>query len=62
MRVTEVIVPGKDGGSPITVVEKRLSTRDRAEPEAIASLRHETELLRALGGRMTPRLLDAGED
>ncbi len=42
--------------------EKRLSTRERSEPEAIARLRAEADLLASLGGRVTPRLLDSGED
>jgi serine/threonine protein kinase len=42
--------------------EKRLSTRERSEPEAVARLRAEADLLAWLGGRVTPRLLDTGED
>jgi len=42
--------------------EKRLSTRERGEPESVAHLRAEAALLTWLGGRVTPRLLDTGED
>lgn len=62
MRIEEILLPQKLGQLTISVVEKRLSTRERGEPEAAARLRHEAALLRALGGRMTPRLLDAGDD
>lgn len=48
------------------VLEKRLSSRERGEPEAVARLRQEAALLAAvrerLGGRVVPRLVDAGED
>ncbi|MCL2726097.1 MAG: hypothetical protein FWD69_16850 [Polyangiaceae bacterium] len=44
------------------VIEKRLTARTLHEPEAVARLRAEAILLRALGGRVTPALLDAGED
>jgi serine/threonine protein kinase len=44
------------------VFEKRLSSRERDEPEAIASLRSEAALLQALGGRGAPRLVGAGDD
>jgi serine/threonine protein kinase len=44
-------------------VEKRLSPRNRAEPEAIAHLRSEAALLSHLSTlRVTPRLLASGED
>jgi serine/threonine protein kinase len=44
-------------------VEKRLSARERAEPEAIARLRSEATLLERLSGLgITPRLLERGED
>lgn len=43
-------------------VEKRLGPRARHEPEAIARLRAEAALLRLLGGRVTPALLEAGDD
>lgn len=46
----------------LTFVEKRLSTRARDDAEAIARFKAEAELLRILGGRVTPRLLEAGED
>ncbi len=62
MRIAEVIIPGKQGETATTVVEKRLSARDREEPEAAARLRDEAALLRALGGGITPRLVDTGED
>lgn len=47
---------------PPTFVEKRLSTRARDDAEAVARFRAEAELLRILGGRVTPRLVEAGED
>jgi serine/threonine protein kinase len=56
MRVEIVLHQG------MRVVEKRLSSREIREPEAVASLRAEGELLRLLGGRSTPRLVEAGED
>lgn len=44
-------------------VEKRLSPRDRHEPQAIADLRSEAALLSRLSTlRVTPRLLASGED
>lgn len=43
-------------------VEKRLTTRLREDAEAIARFRAEADLLRRLGGRVTPALLDHGED
>lgn len=43
-----------------TVVEKRLSARERGESEAAAQLRQEAVLLAALAGRMTPRLVETG--
>lgn len=54
-------LPGTPG-----LLEKRLSSRERHEPEAIARLRGEAALLAAvrttLGGRILPRLVEAGED
>ena len=63
MRVEEVTVQvaGIDG-AVVTLVEKRLSTRERGVPEASARLRRETELLVALGGQVTPHVVDSGED
>lgn len=46
----------------LTFVEKRLSARARDDAEAVARFRAEAELLRILGGRVTPRLVDSGED
>lgn len=46
----------------VDVVEKRLSPRERTEPEAIARLHGEAVLLRVLGGIATPVLVDAGDD
>jgi serine/threonine protein kinase len=46
----------------LTFVEKRLSTRARDDAEAVARFRAEAELLRILGGRVTPRLVESGED
>ena len=44
-------------------VEKRLSAREKGEPEAIARLRSEAALLARLSGLgVTPRLLESGED
>lgn len=52
-------------GTP-ALLEKRLSSRERHEPEAIARLRSEAALLVAvratLGGRVLPRLVETGED
>jgi serine/threonine protein kinase len=61
MRTEERTILGIDGAS-VTVFEKRLSTRESAEPEAAARLRAEALLLKALAGGATPRLVDAGED
>lgn len=48
------------------VLEKRLSSRELAEPESWAAIRHEASLLTALGAgntrRNTPMLLERGED
>lgn len=46
----------------LSFVEKRLTTRARDDAEAMARFRAEAELLRLLGGRVTPRLVEAGED
>jgi serine/threonine protein kinase len=46
----------------LTFVEKRLSTRARDDAEAVARFRAEAELLRLLGGRVTPLLVEAGDD
>lgn len=44
-------------------VEKRLSSRDRHEPQAIADLRSEAALLSRLSTlRVTPRFIESGED
>jgi len=61
MKVEEVTVLDTSGAS-VVVYEKRLSARERAEPEATARLRGEAELLAALGGRVTPALVGTGED
>lgn len=61
MRVEQITVTLADG-SAARVFEKRLSTRERTEPEAAARLRVEADLLAVLGGRFTPRLVDSGED
>lgn len=61
MKVEEVTV-ARTGRGVVVVYEKRLSTRERAEPEATARLRGEAELLAALGGRVTPALVGTGED
>lgn len=44
------------------IFEKRLTGRERTEPEAIARLRREAALLAILGGRVTPRLAAIGDD
>ena len=44
------------------IFEKRLTARERTEPEAIARLRREAALLAILGGRVTPRLAAIGDD
>lgn len=69
MRVEEVTitVPVGPGGDPsgaalVTLVEKRLSTRERGVPEAAARLRREIELLLLLRGHVTPHVVDHGED
>ena len=62
MRITEVITAEEQEKPPIPAVEKRLASRDRAEPEARARLRDEGTLLGLLDGRMTPRLLATGDD
>jgi len=61
VRVEEVSIASA-GGAGVVVFEKRLSTRERAEPEATARLRDEAALLAALGGRVTPALVGHGED
>lgn len=61
MRVEEVSIVGPDGAG-VRVFEKRLSTRERGEPEATARLRLEAELLAALDGRVTPALVGTGAD
>jgi serine/threonine protein kinase len=61
MNLRELSILGSDG-APLTLFEKRLSARERNEPEASARIRGEADLLAVLGGRVTPRLVDAGED
>lgn len=46
----------------VILVEKRLTSRELGEPEAILRLRAEGLLLERLGGRVTPRLVTRGED
>ena len=46
----------------IHTFEKRLSSRELAEPEARVRLRDEATLLAALGGTVTPKLVGTGED
>lgn len=58
MLVSELYLPE----SRSIVIEKRLSSRDTAEPEAVSRLRHEAFLLRVLDGSVAPRLLASGED
>ena len=61
MRLEEVRIIGIDGAS-VALFEKRLSSRERTEPEAVRRLRSEAELLGMLGGRITPRLVATGDD
>ena len=61
MRLEEVSIIGIDGATKV-LFEKRLSSRNRTEPEAVTRLRGEANLLAKLGGRVTPRLVDTGED
>jgi serine/threonine protein kinase len=64
MRSEERTIIGIDG-SAVTVFEKRLSTRERDEPEAAARLRSEALLLQALTAHargVAPRLVGAGQD
>jgi serine/threonine protein kinase len=61
MRLEEVRVIGIDGTATV-LFEKRLSSRDRGEAEAVTRLRGEADLLARLGGKVTPRLVGAGED
>jgi eukaryotic-like serine/threonine-protein kinase len=60
MHVTET-VHAVDERS-LVVLEKRLTPRERGEREAQERLRAEATLLGMLGGRITPRLIAAGED
>jgi serine/threonine protein kinase len=61
MRLEQVSIIGIDG-TPTVLFEKRLSSRNRAETEAVTRLRGEADLLARLGGNVTPRLVDTGED
>ena len=61
MRLEEVSIIGVDGACT-ALFEKRLSSRERTEPEAVRRLRSEAELLAMLGGRITPRLVATGDD
>lgn len=56
MPVTESRLDGR------IVVEKRLSPRDRDEPEAVRALLAEGALLAAIDGRGAPRLVAVGTD
>lgn len=56
MKIRELTAGG------LALVEKRLTTREREVPEALAALRAEAALLGALAGRSTPRLVRVGED
>jgi serine/threonine protein kinase len=56
MQVVEVQGPS----GPL--IEKRLSSRERDVAEARASMRAEADLLAALGGRVTPRVVERGDD
>jgi serine/threonine protein kinase len=46
----------------VLLIEKRLTSRELAEPEAILRLQSEGVLLERLGGRVTPKLVARGED
>jgi serine/threonine protein kinase len=61
MRLEEVSIIGIDGAKT-ALFEKRLSSRERTEPEAVRRLRSEADLLSMLGGRITPRLVATGDD
>jgi serine/threonine protein kinase len=61
MRIQEVVQEGP-GQTHESVLEKRLSSRERGVPAAVSRLRHEGQVLLALGGRVTPRFVDAGQD
>lgn len=61
MRLEEIRIIGSDGAIA-TLFEKRLSTRERGEAEAVARIRGEARLLSLLGGHVTPRLVDTGDD
>jgi serine/threonine protein kinase len=54
------VTESRHDGRPI--VEKRLSSRDRDEPEAVRALLAEGALLGAIGGRGAPRLVEVGSD
>lgn len=56
MRITELAI------GDITVMEKRLGPRDRAEAEAILCFESEAKLLSLLAGQSAPRLLSRGAD
>jgi serine/threonine protein kinase len=51
-----------EGARSVAALEKRLSSRERGVEEAALRLRSEARLLELLAGRVTPRLLAAGED
>jgi serine/threonine protein kinase len=61
MKVEALTVLGPDGAK-VRLFEKRLSSRERSLPEAGRRLRGEADLLARLAGRVTPRLVAAGED
>jgi len=61
MRVEE-IPAGTHAAERGALMEKRLSARERSEPEAFLRLRAEAALLGRLDGRVTPRLVAHGED
>jgi eukaryotic-like serine/threonine-protein kinase len=61
MKVEAITLVGVDG-TPLTLFEKRLSTRELTVAEAAQRLRGEADLLGALGGRVTPRLVGRGDD
>ena len=51
-----------EAGNPRAAVEKRLTSREMREPEAVLRLRSEGALLERLGGEATPRVFARGED
>ena len=62
MQVRDLLLAQEPGEAALCVVEKRLTTREREVPEAALRLQSEADLLAALGGGPTPRLVGRGTD